>query len=171
VDKVARFEESILPHLDAAYNLARWLMRGDADARDVVEHACVGALRSAGAFRHGDGRVSLLRSVRDICHSHFQREQPRARESEFDEEGSGSGDDADNRTALRRGLDSAAVNRAIDELPEDLRETIVLRELEGLSYREIADIAEIPLGVAMERLTRARKRLRKTLGAPANGKS
>ena len=159
-----------MPHLDAAYNLARWLMRNEADARDAVQDACVRALRFIGGFRGGDGRVWLLKIVRNACYSRFERGKRRELETEFDDDLHSSAEGAGPEETLLRKLDGAAINRAIEELPEEFREMIVMRELEGLSYKQIADIAELPIGTVMSRLARARKRLQRTLWA-AGGES
>jgi RNA polymerase sigma-70 factor (ECF subfamily) len=170
-DKSALFEEAIVPHLGAAHNLARWLLRSDADAQDAVQDACVRALRFIGGFRGGDGRLWLLKIVRNVCYSRFERAGPRELESDFDDEAHASDDGAAPETMLQRVRDSAAINSAIAMLPEEFREMIVMRDLEGLSYKQIADIAEVPIGTVMSRLARARKRLRKSLGALDGGGS
>jgi RNA polymerase sigma-70 factor, ECF subfamily len=168
---ISRFEQAILPHLDAAYNLARWLMRNDHDADDAVQDACVRALRFIGGFHGDDGRVWLLKIVRNNCYSRLQRGKARALETEFDDEvHSPEADAADPEAILVRGRDTAALNRALEELPEEFREVVVMRELEGLSYKQIADVAELPIGTVMSRLARARKRLQQTLTATAPGK-
>ncbi len=155
------FEEIVLPHLDAAFNYARWLSRNDADAEDVVQDAYVRAFRFFSSFRGEDARAWLLTIVRNTWYGRFPRR-------------SGSGDpttiadaEADNR--LDSGLDPEAlliqqesveqVRRGLETLPSDFREVLVLRELEGLSYKEIAEVVGIPLGTVMSRLARARERL------------
>jgi RNA polymerase sigma-70 factor (ECF subfamily) len=160
-----RFAEAVLPHLDAAYNLARWIMRNETDAEDAVQDACLRALRFIGGLRGADGKVWLLKIVRNTCYSRLGRERHRELESEFDEDvHSTKGAATDPETLLLRSRDSATINRALDELPEEFREALVMRELEGLSYKEIADIAGVPLGTVMSRLARARKRLQHALG-------
>jgi RNA polymerase sigma-70 factor (ECF subfamily) len=144
-------------------------MRNDADAQDAVQDACVRALRFIGGFRGGDGRVWLLKIVRNACYSRFERGKRRELETEFDDDLHSSEAAGPEEMVLRR-RDGAAINRAIEELPEEFREMIVMRELEGMSYKQIADIAELPIGTVMSRLARARKRLQRTLCA-AGGES
>lgn len=156
-----------MPHLDAAYNLARWIMRNDADADDVVQDACLRALRFIGGLRGVDGKVWLLKIVRNTCYSRLKRGPRPDLETEFDEDQhSAQGPPTDPETLLLRSRDAATINRALEELPEEFREALVMRELEGLSYKEIADVAGLPIGTVMSRLARARKRLQQALGAP-----
>ena len=150
----------MLPHLDAAYNLARWLMRDDHEAQDAVQDACVRALRFFSGFRGGDGRVWLLAIVRNTCFSRMRSGRARQSDAEFDERAHGIEEETANpERLLLRSRDQAALHRALEALPPEFREVIVMRELEGLSYKEIADIAELPIGTVMSRLARARKRL------------
>ncbi|MGH7837821.1 MAG: sigma-70 family RNA polymerase sigma factor [Candidatus Binataceae bacterium] len=161
-----RFEEAVLPHLDAAYNLARWIMRNDADAEDVVQDACLRALRFIGGLRGTDGKVWLLKIVRNTCYSRFARDRRRDHQTEFDEElHSPQIETLDPEAILLKSRDGATINRALDELPDEFREAIVMRELEGLSYKEIAEVAGVPLGTVMSRLARARRRLQRVLSA------
>jgi RNA polymerase sigma-70 factor (ECF subfamily) len=167
-DKFSRFEQAILPHLDAAYNLARWLMRNDEEAADAVQDACLRALRFIGGFRGGDGRVWLLAIVRNTCYSRLKRGTIRENEIEFDDEIHSLETQATNPEALlERSRDSETLRRALEQLPEEFREIVVLRELEGMAYKEIADVAGVPIGTVMSRLARARKRLQQTLTAPS----
>jgi len=153
-----------LPHLDAAYNLARWIMRNDADADDVVQDACLRALRFIGGLRGNDGKVWLLKIVRNTCYSRFAHDRRRERETEFDEDlHSPPVETLDPERLLLNSRDGEIINRALDELPDEFREVVVMRELEGLSYKEIAEVAGVPLGTVMSRLARARKRLQRTL--------
>ena len=171
-DKLSRFEEAILPHLNAAYNLARWLMRNDADADDAVQDACLRALRSFGGFRGGDGRVWLLAIVRNTCYSKFRRNQVREQQTSFDDEIHGHDpDEPGPEGALLTKLDVAALRGALEALPEEFREVIVMRELEGLSYKEIADVTQTPLGTVMSRLARGRARLQQSLKTKSPGES
>jgi RNA polymerase sigma factor (sigma-70 family) len=163
-DKLSRFEEAILPHLDAAYNLARWLMRNDADADDAVQDAYLRALRFFGGFRGGDGRAWLLAIVRNTCYSKLKRNRVQEVQTAFDEEIHGQNPDAPGpETVLLESLDAAALQRAVEALPEEFREVVVMRELQGLSYKEIASVTEVPIGTVMSRLARARGRLQRTL--------
>jgi RNA polymerase sigma factor (sigma-70 family) len=165
-DKVSRFEEAILPHLNAAYNLARWLMRSDADAEDAVQDACLRALRFFGGFRGGDGRVWLLAIVRNTCYSKLKRDRVQEFQTPFDEEAHGHDPDVpDPEGVLLKSLDAAALRRAIEALPVEFREAVVMRELEGFSYKEIAEVTEVPIGTVMSRLARARGRLQRSLKA------
>jgi RNA polymerase sigma-70 factor (ECF subfamily) len=166
-DKFSRFEEVILPHLDAAYNLARWLMRNEDEAADAVQDACLRALRFIGGFRGGDGRVWLLAIVRNACYSRLKRGARREMETEFDDEiHSLETEPANPDDLLERSRDSETLGRALEELPEEFREIVVMRELEGMAYKEIAEVAGVPIGTVMSRLARARKRLQQALTSP-----
>ena len=163
--QLARFEAVVLPHLNAAYTLARYLMRNDDDAQDVAQEALLRALKYFNGFRGGDPRSWVLAIVRNTCRSWHRTRRPDALAVEFDEElhsEAAAGDQPD--AALLRAASQEMVQRAIAELPLALREVIVLREIEGLSYKEIADVADIPLGTVMSRLSRARERLQGALG-------
>jgi RNA polymerase sigma-70 factor (ECF subfamily) len=155
-----RFEQAVLPHLDAAYNLARWLTRHDQDAEDVVQEAYLRAFKFFGGFHGQDARAWLLAVVRNTCYTWLKQNRPRASTTSFDEERHGAACEALNPEALllRQG-DRELLRAALEELPVEAREVLVLRELEGLSYKEIALIVDIPLGTVMSRLTRARQRL------------
>jgi RNA polymerase sigma-70 factor (ECF subfamily) len=164
-DERRRFEQALLPHLGAAYNLARWLTRDEHDAEDVVQEAYLRALKSFGGFHGADGRAWLLAIVRNACYTRLQQKRVREPVTAFDEEVHGV--DAGALTPATRLLqeeDTQAVHRALEALPVDLREVMVLRELEGLSYKEIAAVAGIPMGTVMSRLARARERLQQCLG-------
>jgi RNA polymerase sigma-70 factor (ECF subfamily) len=162
--KDRRFEEAVLPHLDAAYNLARWLMRNEADAEDAVQDACLRAFRFIGGLRGEDGRGWLLKIVRNSCYSRLERNRRREGETEFDDElHSSDAEPSDPEALLANIRDSAALRRTIEELPPEFREVIVMRELEGLSYKAIAEIIEAPIGTVMSRLARARARMQRSL--------
>jgi RNA polymerase sigma factor (sigma-70 family) len=162
--KFSRFEQAILPHLDAAYNLARWLMRDENEAADAVQDACLRALRFIGGFRGGDGRLWLLAIVRNSCYSRLKRSAGRENETEFDEEiHSAEGETANPELLLERSCDSETLRRGVEELPEEFREVLVMRELEGMGYKEIAEVAGVPIGTVMSRLARGRKRLQRAL--------
>ena len=168
-DKLARFEQSILPHMNAAYNLARWLTRNDHDAEDMVQEAYLRAFKFFHALRGVDGRAWLLTIVRNTCYTWLQ--QNRAHESTmmFDEEIHSAGCDTSNPAALLlHSADQQILRQALDELPVEFREVVVLRELEGFSYKEIAEIANIPTGTVMSRLARARERLKQLLCSREN---
>ena len=157
------FEKIVLPHLGAAYNLARWLMRNDQDAEDVVQEACLRAFRFFGAFRNGDARIWLLKIVRNTCYTQLQKNQPQELAT-FDEEIHGEDDGSMNpERLLLRSADGQLLRQALEKLPMRFREVLILRELEGLSYREIAEVSNIRLGTVMSSLSRARERLRQSL--------
>jgi RNA polymerase sigma-70 factor, ECF subfamily len=163
-DKFSRFEEAVMPHLDAAYNLARYLMRNDYDADDAVQDACLRALRHFGGFRGGDGRVWLLKIARNACYTRLKRGRARELEAEFDDELASPDSEVTNpETLVLRSADAGALIRALDQLPEEFREILVMREMEGLSYKEIADGTTLPIGTVMSRLARARKRMQRLL--------
>ena len=160
------FEQVVLPHLNAAYNLARWLTRNEHDAEDVVQDACVRALRFIGGFRGQDARAWLLAIVRNTCYDFLRRNRPHELTDAFDEARHAAADEhATPETLLLRQADRAMVREALETLPIAWREAIVLRELEGLSYKQIADVAGIKIGTVMSRLARARARLQKRLGS------
>jgi RNA polymerase sigma-70 factor (ECF subfamily) len=163
-EELPRFESAIIPHLDAAYNLARWLTRNDHDAEDVVQEACLRAHQFFGGFRGGDGRAWLLRVVRNTCYTWLERNRPRAPAIAFDDDKHSAADPGANPLSLAlRGEDMQMLHQAIEGLAPEYREVIVLRELEGFSYKDIAGIVEIPLGTVMSRLARARERLQQAL--------
>jgi len=163
--ELARFEAAVLPHLDAAYTLARYLMRDRHDAEDAVQDAYLRALRHFGGFRGGDGRAWLLAIVRNTCHTLLRQRSRGALDTEFSEELHSDAVDVDDpETAALRGVAQESVQRALDRLPDEFREIIVLRELQGLSYKEISAVANIPVGTVMSRLARARQRLQRALG-------
>ncbi len=155
-----RFEDTVLPHLDAAYNYARWLTRNDAEAQDVVQDACVRAMRYFRTRRDGDARAWLFAIVRNTWYSRLSRPAAAMEATALDEARDERLDEALGPEALL--LQQHAVTRvraALDQLPADFREVIVLRELEGLSYKEIAAVMQVPIGTVMSRLARARERL------------
>ena len=171
-EELARFERAILPHLDAAYNLARWLTRNDHDAEDVVQEACLRAHQFFGGFRGADGRAWLLTVVRNSCYTWLERNRPRTPVIAFDEHKHSAADLGASPPSLAlRGEDCQLLRQALERLPPEYREVIVLRELEGLSYKDIAGIAGIPLGTVMSRLARARQQLQKALAGHASEES
>jgi len=165
--ELARFEDVVLPHLDDAYSLARVLVRDEHDAQDVVQEACLRALRHFETLR-GDGRAWLLAIVRNCARTWYRGRRAAARTTEFDEElhsGDAPGDEAAVR--LERGEARSALRRALMCLAPEFREVIVLRELSGLSYQEIAEATGSPIGTVMSRLSRARRQLLEALGPDA----
>jgi len=163
------FDEIIPPHLDAAFNYARWLTGNDADAEDVVQDACVRALRFFGSRREGDARAWLFTIVRNTWYSRVAR-RGRARDATALEDASGDPLDValDPEALLLQQQSVGQVRTALEQLPSEFREVIVLREIEGLSYREIAAVMQVPIGTVMSRLARGRDRLASALRtAPA----
>jgi RNA polymerase sigma-70 factor, ECF subfamily len=163
----SRFEAVVLPHLDAAYALARWLTRNDADAADVVQEAVLRAFRYFDSYREGDAKSWLLKIVRRSCYTWLERNRPAATVSLADEaeledmaeNAAAAAGDAEARLASRSEL--RRLDRVIEELPAPLREAIVLRELQEMGYREIAEVTGVPIGTVMSRLSRARAALRR----------
>ncbi|PYR56531.1 MAG: RNA polymerase subunit sigma [Acidobacteria bacterium] len=145
------FEETVLPHLDAAFNYARWLTRNDAEAEDVVQDACVRAMRFLSSLRDDDARAWLFTIVRNTWYSRVSRKANGTQGTRLTD---GPVDQPDNQQHT-----VARVRAALEELPVDFREVIVLREIEGLSYKEIAAVVRVPIGTVMSRLARARERL------------
>jgi RNA polymerase sigma factor (sigma-70 family) len=171
--KVVRFEEIALPHLAAAYNLARWLVHNEHDAEDLVQEAFLRAFKSFSGYHGGDSRSWLLTIVRNTCYTWLQKNR-RFRladpiEDKLDEVGL---DLADPEMLLLQRVDSQMVREALQELPVEFREVVVMREMEGLSYKEISNVVDLPLGTVMSRLARGRKRLHalltKRIGKEAN---
>ena len=163
-NKLIRFEEAVLPHLDAAYNLARWLTHNNQDAEDVVQEAYLRAFKFYGSFRGGNSRSWLLTIVRNTFYTWLQQNRPHEHTTVFDEEIHGVDSDTDNpESILLQGLDNELLKQALEELPLEFREVVILRELEGLSYKEISTITNLPSGTVMSRLARARKRLEQYL--------
>lgn len=161
--KLALFEQSVLPHLNAAYNLARWLTRGQAEAEDLVQDAYLRAYRSFESFQGKDGRAWLLAIVRNTCFTWLKKRGDQLT-TEWDEHAQDLADDAPGPEAgLLNQAALGSLNRCLEALPPEYRETIVLRELEELSYQEISHISHVPIGTVMSRLARARKRLQKCL--------
>lgn len=157
------FEEVVLPHLDAAYRLARWLVRNEHDAEDVVQEASLRALRYFRTFTGGNGRAWFLRIVRNTCWS-WRGQTLQSSMDPFDETlHSGDQLPSDPETLALRTDAAASIERAIGSLPDRFRELLVLRELEGLSYRELADVLGIPIGTVMSGLSRARQAARVAL--------
>jgi RNA polymerase sigma factor (sigma-70 family) len=160
----ASFEEAVLPHLDAAYNLARWLTRNEADADDVVQEALLRAFRFYESFHGLNCRAWLLTIVRNTCCTWLQANRAGEPTITFDEElHSTETQSTSPDAALLANADREMLQQAMEELPQEFREVIVLRELEGVTYKEIAEIAGIPMGTVMSRLARARGRLQQCL--------
>jgi RNA polymerase sigma-70 factor, ECF subfamily len=162
------FETLVVPHLDAAFNYARWLTHNDADAQDVVQDAAVRAFRFFSSLRSDNPRAWLLTIVRNTWYARVARQQARPHVTEYDEMADPRTDHhPDPEALLLRQQTVERVRRAVESLPVDFREVIVLRELEGLSYKDIAEVIGVPIGTVMSRLSRARERLIGLLGPTA----
>lgn len=154
------FEQTMLPHLDAAYNLARWLLRHDQDAQDAVQDAFLRAYRSFERFRGGDGRAWLLTIVRNVCFSRLREQQRTGGAEAFDDNAHGvTQDPAEANATVWREMRGDLLRAALERLAPEYREVLVLHEIEGLAYRDIAEVAGIPIGTVMSRLSRARQKL------------
>jgi RNA polymerase sigma-70 factor, ECF subfamily len=159
----ASFDEVVLPHLNAAYRLARWQMGNEHDAQDVVQEASLRAFRYFRTFTGGNGRAWFLRIVRNTCWS-WRGHSAQPQSDPFDEEQhSGARPGSDPETLLLQTDDVTSIDRAMSHLPDRFRELLVLRELQGLSYRELADEMDIPMGTVMSSLSRARQAFRTAL--------
>ncbi|HET6554001.1 MAG TPA: sigma-70 family RNA polymerase sigma factor [Dyella sp.] len=160
-----RFESQVLPHLDAAYNLAYWLTHDASEAQDVAQEAMLRALRYFDSFRGGDARVWLLAIVRNTFYTLSNRKLPETLHAELDDEAHPLVDEGPSPEALTLiAVDVGALQAALERMPAPLREVLVLRELEECSYKQIAAIIDQRIGTVMSRLARARERLRAELG-------
>jgi RNA polymerase sigma-70 factor (ECF subfamily) len=164
-DQQSQFEATVLPHLDAAYNLARWLAGNDHDAADIVQEASLRAFRFVAGFRGGNSRSWLLTIVRNTAYTWLKKNHAAKVIHVTDEELT----EMEDPTAvaadamLLKNASVEVLRTAIEALPVEYREALVLRELEGLAYKEIAGVAGVPIGTVMSRLARARKQLQETL--------
>jgi RNA polymerase sigma-70 factor (ECF subfamily) len=164
--ELTSFEDVMLPHLDAAHNLAKWLLRNEQDAQDVVQEAYLRAFKSFGGFHGSNGRAWLLTIVRNTSYTLLKKNQAVDLTTIFDEElHTSSHESVSPTTILEQSENTALIREAINELPAEFREILTLRHQEGLSYKEIAEIAQIPPGTVMSRLARARAKLREYLAA------
>ena len=161
-----RFEQLVLPHLDSAANLARWLLRNRADSDDVVQEAVLRAYRFFDRFHGGDARAWLLQIVRNTCYSWLEKNRAAELMTEFDEE-IHQRPSVTPETLAVQADDRQGLMLALESLSPRSREVIVLRELEGCSYKEIGEITGIPIGTVMSTLSRARERLQRTLAGAA----
>jgi len=161
-EQQAQFERLVSPHLDAAYNLARWLAGNDHDAKDIAQEACVRAFRFIGGCRAADGRAWLLTIVRNTAYSWLKKNRPPAVVA-LDDDELAEVEDRNVGAGSFHGADRDTLRAALEALPREFREVLVLRELEGLSYKEIAEVAEVPVGTVMSRLARARQQLQGAL--------
>jgi len=161
--ELASFEEAILPHLDAAHNLARWLLRNEQDAQDVVQEAYLRAFKSFSGFHGSNGRAWLLTIVRNTSYTLLKKNQA-VDLTTFDDEIHATGHESASPAAiLEHAEDAELIRKAMDELPVEFREILTLRHQEGLSYKEIGEIVKIPAGTVMSRLARARAKLKEYL--------
>jgi RNA polymerase sigma-70 factor (ECF subfamily) len=164
--ELASFEETMLPHLDAAHNLARWLLRNEQDAQDVVQEAYLRAFKSFGGFHGSNGRAWLLTIVRNTSYTLLKKNRAVDLTTTFDEDIHATHHDSASPAAvLEHAEDAELIGKAMDELPAEFREILTLRHQEGLSYKEIGEIVKIPAGTVMSRLARARAKLREYLAA------
>lgn len=167
--KQALFEQIVMPHLNAAYNLARWLTRNGDDAEDIVQEAFLRAFRSFETLQGQDARAWLLAVVRNTCLT-WLKKKGGAAAVEFDEQMHGAADDTPSaESVLLHEAALGSLHGCLEGLPVEFREVIILRELEELSYKEISDIARVPIGTVMSRLARGRKRLRQCLDGGLEG--
>jgi len=171
-EKLSRFEETILPHLDAAYNLARWLIRNDHDAEDIVQEACYRALKYFSAYRGENSRAWLLTIVRNTSYDWLKQNHPKEMVTVSDKDQDSETVDPVERfakemsnpeTLMLQRIDQEILKKALDELPAEFREVMILREIEEMPYKEIAGVCNIPLGTVMSRLARGRKQLQRCL--------
>jgi RNA polymerase sigma-70 factor, ECF subfamily len=164
--ELASFEAMMLPHMDAAHNLARWLLRNEEDARDVVQEAYLRAFKSFSGFHGSNGRAWLLTIVRNTSYTLLKKNRAADLTRTFDEEIHAVGDEAVSpATILEHAEDAALIKNAMNKLPAEFREILTLRHQEELSYQEIGEILKIPTGTVMSRLARARGKLREYLAS------
>jgi RNA polymerase sigma-70 factor (ECF subfamily) len=159
-ERLIRFEAEMLPLMNDAYNLARWLVHNDEDARDMVQEAYLRAFKFFGGMRSDTGKPWLLRILRNVCYDHLKKRQNQSPDCIQKEETDASSQPEE---ALQSKLDIAAVRSALANLPEEFRTVLVLREMEELSYREISEITQVPIGTVMSRLARGRQKLAEVL--------
>jgi RNA polymerase sigma-70 factor (ECF subfamily) len=163
-DTLPQFDQVVLPHLDAAYNLARSLVRNTHDAEDIVQESYLRAFRFFGGYHGGDARTWMLKIVRNTSYSFLEKNRPAGLAEEFDEKiHTASTEQPNAEAALLHSVDSRTLREALAELPVNFREVLVLRELEDMSYKEIAEIMGTPIGTVMSGLARGRARLRERL--------
>jgi RNA polymerase sigma-70 factor (ECF subfamily) len=163
-DRSGRFERTVLQHIDAAYRLARWLTHDDKDAEDVVQEACLRAWSFFDVLREGDCRPWFLKIVRNTFYTWLRHNRPNEPTLDFDEDIHGVDDHpVTPETLLLKDADSQMLRHALGSLPLESREVLILREFEGLSYKEIAEVVGIPIGTVMSRLSRARAGVQRCL--------
>jgi RNA polymerase sigma-70 factor, ECF subfamily len=168
-NQLQNFEQAVLPHLDAAYNLARWMMRNEQDAQDVAQEAYLRAFRFFPGYRGGDTRAWLLKIVRNTCYTWLHANRPLQDAAEFDENSFSPDSYAPNPEDIVLQKDRGnLVRKALEMVAPNSREVLILRELEGMSYKEIAEVTGMPMGSVMSTLSRARDRLRQALTTLGN---
>ena len=169
-NKLSLFETTLLPHLGAAYNFARWLLRDEGGAEDVVQESYLRALKYFRGYHGGDSRAWLLTIVRNTSYNWLQQNRSRELMNSIEDatEALSATNDANPETVLLQRIDQDLLREALSELPIEFREVLILREMEELSYKEIAALAELPIGTVMSRLARARGRLQKKLAGRLN---
>jgi RNA polymerase sigma-70 factor (ECF subfamily) len=169
---LARFEQVVLPHLDAAYNLARWLTRNDHDAEDVVQEAFMRAMRYFDRMKGNEARPWLLAIVRNTCYSWLEKNRPAdlvalddagPLAADGETQAQASGTETNPEVIHQQSANRKLVNQALEDLPVVFREVIVMREIEDMTYKEIAAVVAIPLGTVMSRLSRGREMLKHTI--------
>jgi len=164
--ELASFEETMLPHLDAAHNLAKWLLRNEQDAQDVVQEAYLRAFKSFGGFHGSNGRAWLLTIVRNTSYTLLKKNRAVDLSTTFDEEIHASDHESASPAAiLEHAEDAELIGKAMHELPAEFREIVILRHQQDLSYKEIGEILRIPPGTVMSRLARARGKLKEYFAA------
>ncbi len=173
--KTQRFQAMVMPHINSAYNLARWLTHGHADAEDIVQETYLRAFKFFDSFHGDDSRVWLLSIVRNTFYTWYSQNKVHNQNTPFEEDlqrtdAGAERSDAENPEHILLQKDSQRIlNQALRELPIEFREVMVLRELEELSYKQIADIVQIPIGTVMSRLGRGRKQLAAILSTNNKG--
>lgn len=165
------FDDVVLPHLEAGHRLARWLMRNEHDAEDVVQEASLRAFRYFQTFSGGNGRAWFLRIVRNTCSGWYRRRALVPMETFDEEQHTRAHFTADPESLLLQSDTAAAIDHAMNDLPDHLRDLLTLRELEGLSYREMAEMKGIPMGTVMSGLSRARQQFRSAVTNQADRRS
>lgn len=160
------FERTIVPHLDAAYNLARWLVRNPQNAEDVAQEACLRAVRFFGGYQGGDARAWLLRIVRNTAYTFLEKNRPAELAEELNETLHVDPNPDAESAAIKR-IETKQLQAALEQLPVRFREVLILREMEGMSYREIAEVMSIPMGTVMSSLARARTQLKQLIAESA----
>ena len=168
-DDLQNFEQAVLPHLDNAYNLARWLTHNAQDAEDVAQEAYLRAFRFFAGFRGGDARAWLLKIVRNTCYTWLRANRRMRDATEFDETLFPPDSRANPEEVMLENDSGALLRKALEKIPTKFREVLILRELEGMSYKEIADVTGMAAGTVMSSLWRARGRLRQAMTDLMNG--